>query len=277
MSLIFISVSCYSGNAQFETNEENVDFLIAKGKLFWEQRTNKGSLEKSERFISLACTERPNDFELLILLSKIKYTHARFIQKDSARQKALLLDGSRIAKNAVLNHSKFSSTLKESIEDSSFRILSSVTNAPKEVLPGLYWWAVNQIQYLSNQPVLERLNQRELLEALMHRVLSLDPGFNYSGPYRFFGFLYTRIPGVELTQSETYFKQAINSHPEYLMNSISMAEYYHQKEGNREQFNTILKNVIGTDINKYPEIMNENYFSKSHAQLLIDKQSSMFE
>ena len=52
----------------------------------------------------------------------------------------------------------------------------------------------------------------------MHRVISLDPGFNFSGPYRFFGSLYTRIPGIELSQSKTYFDQAITANPEYLGN-----------------------------------------------------------
>ena len=56
-----------------------------------------------------------------------------------------------------------------------------------------------------------------------------------------------------------------------------MAEYYLQKKGDREQFNKILNNVINTDLNQYPTLMNENYFSKVHAQALLNKESSLFE
>lgn len=111
----------------------------------------------------------------------------------------------------------------------------------------------------------------------MHRVISLDPGYNYSGPYRFFGSLYTRIPGVELTQSETYFKQAINSNSDYLGNLVSMAEYFHQKKGNREQFHKILLRVSKNDLDQFPDIMNQNYFSKKYSLELLEKESLLFE
>ena len=71
---------------------------------------------------------------------------------------------------------------------------------------------------------------------------------------------YTRIPGIELSQSETYFNQALTADPEYLGNKVTMAEFYHQKAGNREQFNLFLKKILDTDIVEHPELMIENYF-----------------
>ena len=269
--------SCVDTKIKLKPNEKNVDFLIEKGKVLWEQRTNKGALKKAEHFISRASEERPRDFELSVLLSRIKHTNANYFEKDPFIKKQALLEGARIAKLAVLKHTKFESLFEDVIGDTSFKLISSIPNAPKELVPGLFWWAVNKAQYLNDQPVLERLNQRELLEVIMHRVLSLDPGFNYSGPYRFFGSLYSKIPGVELSQAQTYFEQAIKSNPEYLLNSVFMAEYYLQKKGDREQFNKILNNVINTDLNQYPTLMNENYFSKVHAQALLNKESSLFE
>jgi tetratricopeptide (TPR) repeat protein len=102
----------------------------------------------------------------------------------------------------------------------------------------------------------------------MHRIISLEPNFYYSGPYRFFGSLYTRIPGIELSQAKTYFDQAIQANPEYLGNLVSMAEYYHQKSGNREMFNKTLETVLNTDINLYPELMAENFLYQKRARNL---------
>jgi hypothetical protein len=269
--------SCYNPYVSQNASEKNIDFLIDKGRLSWEKRTSSGSLENANHFITLATKKRPNDFNLSILHSKIKFNLAKYIENEPEIKKQLFLEGAEISKNAIFNHPSFNSILIESKEYSSSELIFAINKAPKILVPGLFWWAENLAHHLNGKSVLERLNHRELLEVLMHRVISLDPGFNYSGPYRFFGSLYTRIPGVELTQSETYFKQAINSNSDYLGNLVSMAEYFHQKKGNREQFNKILLEVSKTDIDQFPEIMNQNYFSKKYALELLEKESLLFE
>lgn len=277
MLFFLFFLCCYQPLVENKLNDNNVDFLIKKGKLFWEQRTDDKALKKADHFISLAKNIRPLDFELSILLSKIKYNIAKNIEVDLKLKDSLYLEGARFSREAVLNHIMIKSLLDESNLDSSSKILKTIARAPKEVVPGLFWWAENLSHYLIEQPVMKRLNHRELLEVLMNRVLALDPGFYYSGPYRFFGSLYTKIPGIELSQSDTYFKQSIDSNPEYLFNWISYAEFYHQKKGNREQYNKILKEVLNSDINQFPEIMNDNYFSKIYARRLLEKESLLFE
>jgi hypothetical protein len=274
---ILFFFSCYNPYVNQNASEKNIDFLIDKGRLSWEKRTSSGSLENANHFITLATEKRPNDFNLSILHSKIKFNLAKYIENEPEIKKQLFLEGAEISKNAIFNHPSFDSILIESKEYSSSELIFAINKAPKILVPGLFWWAENLAHHLNGKSVLERLNHRELLEVLMHRVISLDPGFNYSGPYRFFGSLYTRIPGVELTQSETYFKQAINSNSDYLGNLVSMAEYFHQKKGNREQFNKILLEVSKTDIDQFPEIMNQNYFSKKYALELLEKESLLFE
>jgi hypothetical protein len=274
---ILFFFSCYNPYVNQNASEKNIDFLIDKGRLSWEKRTSSGSLENANHFITLATEKRPNDFNLSILHSKIKFNLAKYIENEPEIKKQLFLEGAEISKNAIFNHPSFNSILIESKEYSSSELIFAINKAPKILVPGLFWWAENLAHHLNGKSVLERLNHRELLEVLMHRVISLDPGFNYSGPYRFFGSLYTRIPGVELTQSETYFKQAINSNSDYLGNLVSMAEYFHQKKGNREQFNKILLEVSKTDIDQFPEIMNQNYFSKKYALELLEKESLLFE
>lgn len=276
MGILFF-FSCYNPYVNQNASEKNIDFLIDKGRLSWEKRTSSGSLENANHFITLATEKRPNDFNLSILHSKIKFNLAKYIENEPEIKKQLFLEGAEISKNAIFNHPSFDSILIESKEYSSSELIFAINKAPKILVPGLFWWAENLAHHLNGKSVLERLNHRELLEVLMHRVISLDPGFNYSGPYRFFGSLYTRIPGVELTQSETYFKQAINSNSDYLGNLVSMAEYFHQKKGNREQFNKILLEVSKTDIDQFPEIMNQNYFSKKYALELLEKESLLFE
>ena len=275
--VILFFFSCFKPYVNQKASEKNIDFLIDKGKLNWEQRTSSGALKNADHFITLAIKKRPNDFDLSILHSKIKYNLAKYIENEPEIKKQLFLEGAEISKNAIFNHPRFNSIFIESRGDSSSKLISAINKAPKILVPGLFWWAENLAHHLNGKSVLERLNHRELLEVLMHRVISLDPGFNYSGPYRFFGSLYTRIPGVELTQSETYFKQAISSNSNYLGNLVSMAEYFHQKKGNREQFHKILLEVSKNDLDQFPEIMNQNYFSKNYSLELLKKESLLFE
>ena len=83
-------------------------------------------------------------------------------------------------------------------------MLSALSVAPKELVPGMYWWATNKLWYLNSKPAIERINHRELLEVIMHRIIALEPDYLYGGPYRFFGIFYSRIPGVEISQSKNY-------------------------------------------------------------------------
>ena len=96
-------------------------------------------------------------------------------------------------------------------------------------------------------------------------------------PIDFLGQLYTRIPGIELTQSKTYFNQAITANPEYLGNKVLMAQFYYQKAGNREDFHNTLKKVLETDLNKYPEIMADNFFYQKKAETLLKNEPILFE
>ena len=251
--------------------------MINQGKLLWDQRIDSLALDKAEHFINVAHKQREDDFGLSVLYSKISFTRAYFFEKNNQIQDSLFLRGSQSCQNAVMNHEDFIPIYILSKGDSIFRLLSAIADAPISIVPGLYWWAVNLGMYLNNQPVLDRIKQRELLEVIMHRVISLDPGFNFSGPYRFFGSLYTRIPGIELSQSKTYFDQAITANPEYLGNKVLMAQFYYQKAGNRENFHNTLKKVLETDLNKYPEIMADNFFYQKKAKYLLKDELILFE
>ncbi len=270
-------INCTTNSLHPQAKVQNIDYLVDQGKLLWDQRIDSLALDKSEHFINLAHKQRKDDFELSVLYSQISFTRAYFFEKNIRMQDSLFFHGSESCKKAVMNHQDFIPIYKLSKGDSAFKLLSAISDAPLSIVPGLYWWAVNLGMYLNNQPVLDRIKQRELLEVIMHRVISLDPGFNFSGPYRFFGSLYTRIPGIELSQSKTYFDQAITANPEYLGNKVLMAQFYYQKSGNRESFHNTLKNALETDLNKYPEIMADNFFYQKKAESLLKDEPILFE
>lgn len=251
--------------------------LILEANNYWNQRSDPQALDKAEALIIKALEQKSNNFESAILLGKIKYTRAYFFEENQSSKKILFFDGKEICRKAVLNHPDFVLIYNNAEGDSTIKLLSALANAPESILPGLYWWGQNLAHYLNNEPVMSRINNRELIEVIMHRVLALDPGFNYSGPYRFFGMLYTRIPGLEISQSLSYFNQALKTNPHFLGNTVLMAEFLHQKAGNREQFNQVLNEVLKINLTKHPEVMTDNFFYQKRARLLLNNESSLFE
>ena len=86
-----------------------------------------------------------------------------------------------------------------------------------------------------------------------------------AGPYRFFGIFYSRIPGVEISQSKRYFEKAINSYPNYFGNKVQMSEFYYQKAENKNLFQNQLNSIISIEPTIDPEIIPENVFYQKRA------------
>ena len=277
LALIPIYFSCAGSAINIKENKKIADELISQANSYWNQRTDAKALDKAENLILKVLKKKPDQLEHVVLLAKIKFTRAYFQIPNSNQENKLFLEASEICKKAVVNHPDFLAIYNSITGDSTEKLFSSLSKTPNSILPGLYWWGKNLAHYLNSRPVIERLNSRELLEVIMNRVLTLDPGFHYGGAYRFFGMLYSRIPGLDIEQSFSYFNQAIKSNPHYLANSVFLADFYHQKAGNREQFNKILTSVLSTNLTTHPEVMNDNWLYQKKAQKLLEYESSLFE
>ncbi len=273
---ILFSWQCSSQKMELENAQsQNIDFLIDQAKLFWEQRSDSNAVIKANQILGLANKVENNNSELLSIYSKSLFFQGMFLEK--TKKDSLFFKGAEIAEYSVLNDSLFLTILNKTEGDSNFKILSALSIAPKELVPAMYWWATNKLWYLNNKPAIERINHRELLEIIMHRIISLEPDYLYGGPYRFFGIFYSRIPGVEISQSKNYFQKAISSSPNYFGNKVKMAEFYHQKAENRDSFNSLLKSIIGINPSVDPEVIPENIFYQKRAQQLLAQENTLFE
>jgi len=277
LALMPVYFGCAGSTINVKENKKIADELISQANSYWNQRTDVKALDKAENLIKKVLEKKPEQLEHVVLLAKIKFTRAYFQVSNLNEEDKLLFEASELCRKAVVNHPDFVAVYNSIAGDSTEKLFSALSKAPNSTLPGLYWWGKNLAHYLNSRPVIERLSSRELLEVIMNRVLTLDPGFHYGGAYRFFGMLYTRIPGMDIEQSFSYFDQAIKSNPHYLANSVFLADFYHQKAGNREQFNKMLKSVLSTNLTTHPEVMNDNWFYQKKAQKLLENESSLFE
>ena len=76
----------------------------------------------------------------------------------------------------------------------------------------------------------------------------------------FLVFFYSRIPGVELSQSKTYFEKAISSNEAYFGNQVQMSEFYYQKSEDKTSFLDQLKYVNSLDASSGSFAVDVGYF-----------------
>ena len=276
--LIFNSWGCSNQKIKIQdAQSQNVEFLVQQAKQLWEQRSDSNSVIKANYILGLANDVKINNKNIVNIYSQSLFFQGMFLENDKIKKDSLFLKGAEIAKYSILNDSLFQTTFNETIGDDDFKMLSALSVAPKELVPGMYWWATNKLWYLNSKPAIERINHRELLEVIMHRIIALEPDYLYGGPYRFFGIFYSRIPGVEISQSKNYFEKAISSYPDYFGNKVQMSEFYYQKAENKNSFQNQLNSIISIEPTIDPEIIPENIFYQKRAILLLNQKEILFE
>ena len=276
--LIFSFLSCSSQKLKIqEAQSQNVEFLVQQAKQLWQQRSDTNSVRKANYILGLANNVERNNKDIVNIYSQSLFFQGMFLEYDKIKKDSLFLKGAEVAKYSIFNDSLFKTNFNETIGDDDFKMLSALSVAPKELVPGMYWWATNKLWYLNSKPAIERINHRELLEVIMHRIIALEPDYLYGGPYRFFGIFYSRIPGVEISQSKNYFEKAISSYPDYFGNKVQMSEFYYQKAENKNSFQNQLNSIISIDPIIDTDIMPENVFYQKRAISLLDEKETLFE
>lgn len=262
---------------QEEAYQENVQYLKTQAYDNWNKRINRKNATVATFFLEKVHYLEPDNLEIALLLSRAYHFEGYYIETDPAQKDSLFMMGIRLAIQIVEQSEVFQNAKAAVQGDSMVKVTEAVAVVEKKYLSALYWWAANRGRYFSTKPVRMRLEYRELGEALMHRVLALDPEFFYGGPYRFFGALYARLPGVELSRSEEYFQKAIAAYPDYLGTYVLRAQFLHTKAGDREKFKADLEYVINADPALLPDAMPENLFEQKFAEELLANENMLFE
>jgi len=279
ISFTTLFLSCTNPKIELENAQsQNIEFLIEQATNLWEKRSDTNAVKQANNFLGLAYNVKKTSNEITDLYIKCLFFQGMFLEEDNDKKDSLFLKGSEVAKNSVIKNDIFIELVQtSSIGDSTFKILSALSEAPKELVTSMYWWATNKLWYLNTKPAIERINQRELLEVIMHRVISLEPNYDHGGAYRFFGVFYSRIPGVELSQSKTYFEKAISSNEAYFGNQVQMSEFYYQKSEDKASFIEKLEYVKSLDVSISNSNMPENLYYQKRANKLLLQQDTLFE
>ncbi len=279
ISFTIVFFNCTNPKIELENAQsQNIEFLIEQATNLWEKRSDTNAVKQANYFLGLAYNVKKTNTEITDIYIKCLFFQGMFLEEDNDKKDSLFLKGSEVAKNSVLKNDIFTGLVQNSsIGDSTFKMLSALSEVPKELVPSMYWWATNKLWYLNTKPAIERINHRELLEVIMHRVISLEPNYDYGGAYRFFGVFYSRIPGVELNQSKKYFEKAILTNEAYFGNQVQMSEFYYQKSEDKTSFIEQLEYVNSLDALIGSSNIPENLYYQKRANKLLAQQDTLFE
>ena len=137
----------------------------------------------------------------------------------------------------------------------------------------MYWYATNLGKYALATSIVEVLNQKDRIVAMMELLKSLDKGFFHHAADRYFGAFYTKIPfpSGDLPKSQSHFMASAEGAPYYLATKVLLASMNAAKAGNRALFKQMLDEVVAFDLDSRPDLKPENAAEQRKAKDLLDE------
>lgn len=152
----------------------------------------------------------------------------------------------------------------------------------KADVPAMFWTGFAWASHLNfNKDSPEAVIELPKVEALMKRVIELDPEFYYGGPYTFFGAFYGSRPkmlGGDPDLSKEYFEKALAvTEGKHLMSKVAYAQFYAVQTQNLSLFKKLLGEVLTADPLELSEQALSNRLAKRRARLLLKRSADFFE
>lgn len=145
----------------------------------------------------------------------------------------------------------------------------------KKDIDTLFWTAFNWGSYINmNRGDIVEVANLPRVEAMVDRVIEIDPNFNCGVAYAFKGVIIVGNPlrnGGKPETAKPYFEKAIAScDSKYLMNKVMYAEWYGGNTNEKGLFKTELNEVISSDTTgALPKYALANELAKERAKLLL--------
>jgi len=117
------------------------------------------------------------------------------------------------------------------------------------------------------------------VEAIIKRVLKLNPSYYYGSAHSFLGSLAASRPamlGGNQKLAEDEFGAALGVNDNYLMTKVLFAQYYAVQYQDRSLYERLLADVQNADVKVLPEQRLANELAKRRAAILIEKEKKYF-
>ncbi len=220
----------------------------------------------------------PDNADLLLAGAQAYASYASLSdEEDASRSARLIQKGKDYALRALEQSPPFKGPLEKSLD----LFEAQVSKAEKNQVPLLFGVASIWGTWIVQGPdSVEGMADLPKVEALMNRVLQLDPDYYYGGAHLFKGILLSIRPaqfGGNLKKAEAHFQQALkDSQGKFLMTSVFFAQYFARQSLDRDLFVSTLKKVLATPADSDPDLTLINTLAHRKAQKLLDQVEDFF-
>jgi len=220
----------------------------------------------------------PGNSDLLLAGAQAYASYASLLGEDESSRAAQLIQKAKILALRALNlNPLFKGNLDKSID----LFQEAITKTKKDHVPVLF--SVGSIwgTWIAQGPEpTEAMADLPKVEALMDRVLQLDPGYYYGGPHLFKGLLLSARPvqyGGDLKKADFHFQQAMKySQGKFMMTQVFYAQYYAKQRLDRELFTKTLNQVLLTPADIEPDLTLINTQAQEKAKTLLNQIDEFF-
>lgn len=171
--------------------------------------------------------------------------------------------------------------LRAQIDASTDEFNGVLARQKKKDVPAIFWTAYAwgaMIQLDSTNPQL--LSQFPKVDAMMKRVIELDPAYYYGGAHLFFAVLYAQLPpggGGDLEASSAQFDLARKwGGGQLVMADVLEARYLAVREQNYQRYIEKLTAALDFDAEAYPDARLGNELAKSRAEYYLQNADAFF-
>ena len=150
----------------------------------------------------------------------------------------------------------------------------------KKYTAALFWTAFNWANWINlNRDDPSAIVAMPKIQAMIDRVIKLDPDFFYGSAHAFKGVLACSRPeilGGNYSVAQQEFSAAMGKAPNYLMNRVLYAQYFARQMGDPALFRKELNDVIASDANTLPEQVLTNELARRRAEILLKMEKKLF-
>mgnify|MGYP003953275115 CR=1 FL=1 len=255
------------------TAQGDAKALAASGEEGWKGRLDSGKLEQTIQAWEKSLAIDPGQADLRVKLARAHYFladgHLRF---DEEKSDVMLKHF-----EAATNHSelalgqKYPGYAKKYCARRPFK--QALAQVDKGASSAMYWYASALGKYALAKSIVMILNEKDRIRAMMTTIRELDSTFFYTGPDRYFGAFYTKIPfpSGDIERSAKHFEASIAGSPNYLASYVLYAELNRIKAGDKAKFKELHDTVVAFDLSKAPELLPENTIEQRKAKALLEE------
>ncbi len=184
--------------------------------------------------------------------------------------------GTRYGKRALATKGK----MREALSSPVPRMEKELAKWGEKDVPTLFWAAFswgNWVNLHRDEPT--AIVDMPRIQAIVERVVKLDPAYNYGAALSFLGAIHAIRPsmlGGDPERAREYFNRAMDIAPNYLMNKVMAAQFLAVQVQDRTLFIKLLRGVLACDAAALPEQRLANELAQRRAALLLERVDEYF-